>query len=715
MATILVHIALLAYAAGAAAFLTWLVRPDRRWVSAGRALLLAGVAVHFAAFAAGLGVAALGLGAGVWKSGQLFSLLAAVTVAGYLLLDWRYDLPVAGAFVAPFTVAVMVPAHLVTSQERAVAPQLYHSALLFVHVGAAALGTGILALAFGLALLYLASEKQLKSKHPGRLFARLPSLDLIDKAGYRLAVWGFVFLSLAIATGSLVSRESTGAVMPIAAKQGFAILAWALFASLIQARLVAGWRGRRVALLVVTGFVLLAGTYVGLLGAAPNLHGVAATLICVGLSHREAAIAVRELVVVPAEQVPARLAKLRALPGVREAMLISTCNRVEIFAVAEGRAAAADMLPELGPLAVSRFDEDAARHLFRVAASLESMVVGEAQILGQVKEAAAIAQQAGALGPELQRAFDRAVAAAKRVRAETELARGALSISSVAVQLAHKLLGELQGRSVLVVGAGEMAQLAAKQLRREGASELLVVNRNAARAEELAREVDGVAVSLAELPALLERADVAICSTAAERAVVTREMMARAVKARRYRPIFLVDLTLPRNVEPSANELENVYVYDLDDLERVAAQNRDLRGGQVGRAEEIVEDELRAYLAQTRERQAVPVLARLRAHAEAVAKAEAEKTLAALRGLGEREQKTVRAMAAAIVNKLLHRPTSALREEAGQGPLGDAAARLFGLDEPAPQPVPIPTPDPAPDPAPESDPEPAVLSFPAKR
>src|SRR5258708_17194478 len=148
MATILVHIALLAYAAGAAAFLTWLVRPDRRWVSAGRALLLAGVAVHFAAFAAGLGVAALGLGAGVWKSGQLFSLLAAVTVAGYLLLDWRYDLPVAGAFVAPFTVAVMGPAHLVTSQERAVPPQLYHSALPFLHLRAPALGTGIPPLPF---------------------------------------------------------------------------------------------------------------------------------------------------------------------------------------------------------------------------------------------------------------------------------------------------------------------------------------------------------------------------------------------------------------------------------------------------------------------------------------------------------------------------------------------------------------------------------------
>ncbi len=196
-------------------------------------------------------------------------------MAGYLLLDWRYDLPVAGAFVAPFTVAVMVPAHLVHSSARAVAPQITHSVALFVHVGAAALGTATLALAFGLALLYLASERQMKSKRPGRLFERLPSLDLIDKAGYQLAVWGFVFLSLAIATGSLVSREATGTTLPFAPKQGFAILAWALFATMIQARLVAGWRGRRVAMLVITGFVLLVGTYVGLL-TAPALHASSA-------------------------------------------------------------------------------------------------------------------------------------------------------------------------------------------------------------------------------------------------------------------------------------------------------------------------------------------------------------------------------------------------------------------------------------------------------
>jgi ABC-type uncharacterized transport system permease subunit len=269
MSTILVHIALLAYVGGAAAFLTWLVRPQRGWVRAGRVLLLVGVVVHFAAFLTGGGFAELGVGAEVWKGGQLFSLIAAVTVAGYLLLDWRYDIPVAGAFVAPFTVAVMVPAHLVKSSDRAVNPELYHSAALVVHVAASALGTAALALAFALSLLYLASEKQVKSKKPGRLFARLPSLDLLDRNCYRLAVWGFIFLSLAIATGSLVSREAHHATMPFAPKQGFAILAWALLASLIQARLVAGWRGRRVAMLVLVGFVLLIGTYVGLLAATP--------------------------------------------------------------------------------------------------------------------------------------------------------------------------------------------------------------------------------------------------------------------------------------------------------------------------------------------------------------------------------------------------------------------------------------------------------------
>jgi glutamyl-tRNA reductase len=409
------------------------------------------------------------------------------------------------------------------------------------------------------------------------------------------------------------------------------------------------------------------------------------TTICVGISHKQAPIAVRERLAVPKEQLPDWLQELRQLPGIREVLLVSTCNRLEIFAAASSPQSAEHILRALGPdaepLAARRFDDDAVRHLFRVAASLDSMVPGEAQILGQVKDAALQAHQAGVLGPELRKAVDHAVRAAKRVRTETEIGRGAVSLSSVAVDLARKLLGNMEGRCVLLLGAGEMAHLAARELRAQGAKEVLVANRSTARGEELAREVDAVPVSLATLPALLERADVVICSTGSPEHVITRSLVDAAVKARRYRPLFLVDLSLPRNVEPSVNQAANVYLYDLDDLERIAAQNRDLRDRQIDRAEELIEEEMSAFRARAHERTAVPVLGKLRAHAHAVACAEVEKTLAGLRGLDERQQKSVRAMATAIVNKLLHAPTARLRAEAGEGPLGEAAAELFGLEQ----------------------------------
>jgi len=387
-------------------------------------------------------------------------------------------------------------------------------------------------------------------------------------------------------------------------------------------------------------------------------------LLCVGLSHREVPIAVREQVAVSADDLPEKLRRLKAIPGVREAFLVSTCNRLEIFSVADSRTVADDLLREVGPAgaphAVVRSDDDALTHLFRVAASLDSMVVGEAQILGQIKDAHETAKLHGAAGAYFARLMAKAQSAAKRVRTETQIARGAVSVASVAVQLARKVLGNLAGRTVLLVGAGEMAQLAARELHQSSASELLVANRSSARAEEIAREVAGVAVNLAELPALLERADVVLCSTGAREPVVTHEMMVRALKARRYRPAFLIDLALPRNVEPSVNELENVYVYDMDDLERVAAGNRELREQEVARAEEIVREE--------------------REHAHGVAKSEVERTLAQLAALDEKQKKAVQAMASAIVNKLLHGPTSRLREEQG-GPLAEAAAELFGLAE----------------------------------
>ena len=413
-------------------------------------------------------------------------------------------------------------------------------------------------------------------------------------------------------------------------------------------------------------------------------------LVCAGISHKQVPIGVREQLAVSAEQLPERLARLRAIPGVREVMLLSTCNRLEIFAVTDQRTAADDLFRDLGPLAaehaVTRFEEEALVHLFRVTASLDSMVVGEAQIQGQVKEAHARAQEAGACGPALTRALSAALSAAKRVRTETAIARGAVSVSTIAVQLAHKLLGDIEGKSVLLVGAGEMAQLAARELRAAGARELLVANRSPEHAQELAREVDGVPVALEELPALLERADVVLCSTASQQPLVTRDLVARVIKARRYRPLFLIDLALPRNVDPAVNQLENVYVYDMDDLERVAAQNRGLREQEMQRAEAIVREEITVYARAKQERAAVPVLARLRAQAQALADSEVERALSLLGSLDERQRKSVRAMAAAIVNKLLHGPTARLRGEQG-GPLADAVAELFVLQDGADAPA----------------------------
>ena len=406
-------------------------------------------------------------------------------------------------------------------------------------------------------------------------------------------------------------------------------------------------------------------------------------LVCVGLSHKQVPIAVRERLAVPKEELPARLTRIRALPGVREAMLLSTCNRLEIFAEVEALAAADELIRDLGDLAAPHArvtaGDDALLHILRVASSLDSMVVGEAQIQGQLKDAASAAHAQGALGPNLSRAIARAMSAAKRVRTETAIARGAVSVSSVAVQMAKKLLGDLAGKSVMLLGAGEMAKLAARDLKAENC-EILVANRNPQHAEQLARDVGGIAMSLTDLPALLERVDVAVCSVGAQEPVVTCDLVRHALRARRFRPLFLIDLAVPRNVEPAVNELENVYVYDMDDLERVAAQNRGLRENEVGRAEEIVREEVQAHLAATLERKAIPVLGQLRKYAEAIARVEADRTLEAL-DLSEPNQKCVRAMAQAIVNKLLHGPTARLRAEGG-GPLSEAVAVLFELEEP---------------------------------
>jgi glutamyl-tRNA reductase len=410
-------------------------------------------------------------------------------------------------------------------------------------------------------------------------------------------------------------------------------------------------------------------------------------LFLVGISHKSAPVAVRERVALTAETLRETLIHLRQAEGVAEAMVISTCNRVEVYLVAEtpepARRLFLDRSTESNAHLYQRDDSEAVRHLFRVASSLDSMVVGEQQILGQVKEAYGVSSALQAAGPLLSRLCNKAFAVAKRIRSETDIGKGSTSVSQVAVELVEKIFGDLRGRAILLVGAGEMGALAAKALASLGADGILVVNRSAARAAELASEVGGLAHPWEELESLLTRADVVLVSTGALDYVVSRDLVGRAMKARKQRSICLIDLSVPRNVDPGCGQLDNVYSYDIDDLQKVVSRTWSTRAEEAIHAEALIEAEVMAFARDRDTRAALPVLAALRRQAEEIARAEAERTLQVIgAGLDEKGRRSVEAMGRAIVNKLLHVPTTRLKEAARSGgsSLAGATAELFGLE-----------------------------------
>jgi len=406
----------------------------------------------------------------------------------------------------------------------------------------------------------------------------------------------------------------------------------------------------------------------------------------VGLSHKSAPIDVRERVALTGDALRDAIADLRNADGVHEALVVSTCNRVEVYVQAGDDAAARRFFtsrsPQSGDHLYVKGGVEAVRHLFRVSSSLDSMVLGEQQILGQVKEAYGIASAAQAAGTFFSRLCNRAFATAKRVRTETDIGRGTTSMSQVAVELVEKIFGDLKGRSILLAGAGKMGALSAKALASLGADRILVTNRSPERGAALAEQVNGHFRDWAELQDLLAEADVAIVSTGAPTYVLTREMLAKAMKARRHRSICLIDLAVPRNVDPACAELSDVYAYDVDDMQNVVQSTHEARRGEALRAEAIVEAEVMAFARERETRAALPVLVHLRRRAEAIARQEAERTLARVGAkLDDRGRRSVEAMAQAIVNKLLHPPTARLKEAAasGDGALAGAVAELFGI------------------------------------
>jgi glutamyl-tRNA reductase len=423
-------------------------------------------------------------------------------------------------------------------------------------------------------------------------------------------------------------------------------------------------------------------------------------IVVVGLSHRTAPVEVRERLTAGSEALPAVLARLAARSELSEVMFLSTCNRAEVVALApDARAEQAVRAireelarhggltqdAELAPFLYDKRGDEAVTHVFRVAASLDSMVLGEPQILGQVKDAHDAAVAAGALKGMLGRCISRAFAVAKRVRTETAIGTGSVSIASVAVDLARHIFGELDDHAVLLLGAGEMAEAAARSLSK-GARAVRICNRSFDRAAALAGAMRASAVPWAELEREMVQADVVVASTASRDPVVTRDMVKRAMKARKGRTLFFVDIAVPRNVEPAVHGIDNVYVYNVDDLEQQVARGLEARRGELAAAEKIVADEVTLFLAWTRGLEVQPTVVAMRAKARAVLVGELERSLAGrLRHLGETDRAALTQMLDAALGKLLHAPTTRLKARAAEGDdAGELAAAmrfLFDLQE----------------------------------
>jgi glutamyl-tRNA reductase len=420
-------------------------------------------------------------------------------------------------------------------------------------------------------------------------------------------------------------------------------------------------------------------------------------ILLVGMNHRSAPLELREKLAVD-DPAPA-LRKLVACDEVDEAVLFSTCNRVEVVVVTRALEAArlrlrsflARELAAPGELTPGRveahlyehLDGDAMRHVLRVACSLDSMVVGEPQILGQTKDAWQAAVDCGAAGPILGRLFQHAFGAAKRVRSETRIAERPVSVARVAVDLARQIFEDFADKQALLVGAGEMIELALEALRGAGLQAVRVANRTPERAALLATRFGASAHGLDELPALLRAADVVLTSIGGEAPLIGPALVEPALRARRQRPMFLIDLGVPRNVDPAIDRLDNVYRYDVDDLGSVAHENAEERRRETARAEAIVEEQRQRFDGWLSALRAVPTIRHLRERVEAIRVAELEKGLRRL-DLNEGEQQAVDALTRALVNKILHHPVSRLRREAereeGMAYL-EAARVLFGLDD----------------------------------
>ena len=423
-------------------------------------------------------------------------------------------------------------------------------------------------------------------------------------------------------------------------------------------------------------------------------------LVLAGVNHRTAPVELREKLAYRIDEIPAALLAIQA-SGVKEAIILSTCNRVEVTAALDDGYAIEALvqsllsdrtgvaLDDLRPHLYLFEDKEAIRHLFRVASSLDSMIVGEPQILGQLKQAYAQARDQGTIGTALDAVLTRAFSVAKRIRSETEIGQNAVSVSYAAVELAREIFGSLHKKRVLIIGAGKMSEGAARHLMRAGAAEILITNRTPERAEELARIFHGEVVRYELFPQRLAEVDIVITSSAAPEYVLTRDLVRRAIEARKNQPMFLIDIAVPRNIESAVAELEHAFLYDIDDLQRLTERNLRMRKGVAEQAESIVSDEVTRLEAKLRERDVAPTIVSLQEQLEAIRRDVLDRYRGRLGRLSTEQEEALEAMTRGIVNKIAHGPISEMRrqaseEQAGEAPRTDAelvsaVRRMFRL------------------------------------
>ena len=396
-----------------------------------------------------------------------------------------------------------------------------------------------------------------------------------------------------------------------------------------------------------------------------------------GLSHKTAPVELRERLAFDAEVIPGALRSLTARPGLMEAMILSTCNRVEVSLAREETAdpelAVAEFFSstnldpaQFRPYVYHYIGADAIRHLFRVASSLDSMVVGEPQILGQFKAAYALAREHGAASGFLETVMTRAFSVAKRVRTETEIGSSAVSVSFAAVELAREIFGSLKDRAIMIIGAGKMSEAAARHLARNGVTRILVTNRTEERALEMARLFNGTVVPYTDYLASLPDVDIVITSSGAPHYVLTREQVKRALDKRRNRPMFFIDIGVPRNIEPAVNQLENAFLYDIDDLRGVVERNVENRKQVALEAEKIVEEEAARMMERLKVREVAPTILSLQEQLEIVRAGEITRARARLGALTKEQEEAIEQITRGIINKIAHGPISELRRNAAQ-------------------------------------------------